>query len=136
MRIPRDRRRSRPLLLPIGDLSSCEPSFGTLQPDLAAQFANRSDAWRLVRLIGRLRNTIHGAPMSAIGTSGSQRRSLVGIPAEERREVAELADALGGGDPWGLTVTMASAYLEPDRFTERLMAPAIALLDTILSLTD
>ena len=74
--------------------------------------------------------------MSAIGTSGSQRRSLVGIPAEERREVAELADALGGGDPWGLTVTMASAYLEPDRFTERLMAPAIALLDTILSLTD
>jgi hypothetical protein len=105
-------------------------------PDLAALFANESDEWRLVRLIGTLRNTIHGAPMSAIGTSGHERRALVGIPSEEREEVAALADALGGCEEWGLAVSSAYAYLEPDRFAERLMPPAIVLLDRILALTD
>ena len=105
-------------------------------PDLAQLFDHESDNWRLLRLVALLRNTIHGAPIRAIGTSGSQRRSLVAIPGEERSEIAELAEALGGSDRWGVRVSGTETYVEPDRFTECLMPLAIALLDETLSHTD
>lgn len=87
-------------------------------------------------MMSLLRNTIHGAPIRAIGTSGYDRRNLVEIPESERHEVAELAEALGGISTWGMRMTERYVYVEPDLFCERLMPPALELLDRILATTE
>jgi hypothetical protein len=104
--------------------------------DLARLHEYESENWRLLRLIALLRNTIHGAPMRSIGTSGSNRRSLVAVPGEERTTIAEQLDALGGAAAWGARLSGNEMYVEPDLFTERLMPAAVALLDETLAQTD
>lgn len=105
-------------------------------PELAGLVEHESDSWRLLRLVALLRNTIHGAPIRPIGTSGHNRRSLVSIPGDEQGEILELVDALGGGEAWGVRAAGRETYVEPDRFTERLMPLALELLDRILGHTD
>ncbi len=113
----------------LGRLSNAEPALAALAQD-------GTDGYRLLRMMSVLRNTIHGAPLHPIGTSGYARRNLVEIPASERDEVAELADALGGSSVWGLRATKPYLYVEPDVFCERLMPLALELLDRILAATD
>jgi hypothetical protein len=104
--------------------------------DLAALYEYESANWRLLRLIALLRNTIHGAPIRTIGTSGSNQRSLVAVPGEERTEIAEQVETLGGATAWGVRPSGADIYIEPDLFAERLMPTAIGLLDETLARTD
>lgn len=103
--------------------------------ELAALYEYESDNGRLLRLVALLRNTIHGAPIRAIGTSGNNQRSLVAVPGEERTSIVEQVEALGGEAVWGVRRNSSDIYIEPDRFTERLMPLAIALLDKTLALT-
>jgi hypothetical protein len=109
--------------------------LGDGEPALAALVQADTAGYRLLRLMSVLRNTIHGAPLHPIGSSGYDRRNLVEIPASDREEVAELADHLGGRAAWGLRVTKPYVYVEPDVFCERLMPPALELLDRILATT-
>jgi hypothetical protein len=109
---------------------------GVEEPRLAEIAEQETDNWRLMRLAGLLRNTIHGAPIRAVGTSGHNRRSLVSIPGAEQKEILELVAVLGGGEAWGVRAAGRETYVEPERFTERLMPAALALLDQILAHTD
>jgi hypothetical protein len=106
------------------------------KPGLAELVTPGTDNGRLLSMMSLLRNTIHGAPLREIGTSGHDRRNLVEIPESERREVAKLAEALGGTSSWGMRATQRSLYVEPDVFCERLMPPVLELLDQILAATD
>jgi hypothetical protein len=107
-----------------------------VKPELVELVRPGTDSGRLLLMMSLLRNTIHGAPIRAIGTSGYDRRNLVEIPESERHEVAELAEALGGISTWGMRMTERYVYVEPDLFCERLMPPTLELLDQILAATD
>jgi hypothetical protein len=108
----------------------------TAEPGLAALVADDTPGGTLLKLIARLRNTIHGEALRPItlqrgGTAPENPVELNGNTAA--RTVADIASL--GDEPadWGLSEEHSRTYLSADRFVEALLPHAVALLNELMA---
>lgn len=112
---------------------AAEPAFGSL-------LATGSLVADMLEIVGRLRNTVHGAGLQGIAYSeGSllSHENLVQLPAGEHEVVVEAMDRHAGHAAWGVRPLGAGLVaLEPDTFVEALVPRAAVALNALMDATD
>jgi len=108
------------------------------EPELASLVADGTEGGTVLRLISRLRNSIHGEALRPLTTQRGGARPE--HPAEFPEGLA--ARTIGdiqflGEDPvdWGLRVDRTRTYLTADRFAESLLPHALLLLNGLMAQT-
>ncbi len=108
------------------------------EPRLAALVADGTPGGTVLKLISRMRNTIHGEPLRTITLQSGGRPTE--NPVELRANIAAKAVTdivFLGDDPatWGLREEHGRTYLSADRYAESLLPHATALLNDLMATT-
>jgi hypothetical protein len=106
--------------------------------ELVAVVSEGSRGFTLLQIVGALRNTIHGESLRAAGLQhgGETSRFIrVGVREEERlrRRLDQLGEPLSD---WGIAETGGSMAITADRFVERLIPEAVAVMNDLMAHTD
>jgi len=108
-------------------------------PELAAatQEGTRGDA--VLQILSRLRNSVHGAALDAVGVSTRPRqreKTLVGLPHDDAQVVLQGMDAVGGPDAWSVEELIPDRFhVDPGVLIERVLVETLAVLNELMSLT-
>jgi hypothetical protein len=107
-------------------------------PDLAGVVADGTPATALLKLVGALRNTIHGESLRAAAVQrGGETTRFIRIAAREsgrvRRRIDEFGEPL---ETWGISEEGHELALVADRFVERLLPAATDVLNELMRETD
>jgi hypothetical protein len=108
-------------------------------PTLAAVAADGAPAGAVLKLISRLRNTIHGEALRSTDfrRSGALPQSLVEVAQPEAANLLVEIELLGEKpQTWGFVVEHARTYLAVDRYTEALLPHAINALNELMAESD
>lgn len=106
-------------------------------PHLYEMFHKKKPADDVFAVCRILRNTVHGAGLSAMVAS-SHRRSdtLVRLPQAEAAEIVERLNRLGPPEIWGVnTKHRGQLYFDPARLVEGLVPQVFSTLEEILAHT-
>jgi hypothetical protein len=110
--------------------------LGRQDAALAAVMDDGAETADIHDLVSLLRNTIHGEALRQVGhQSGGLRQSLIALPARERERFLVIIARRGGEQEWAVRQSGDDVYLEPDRFVERLLPPALAALNGVMERT-
>jgi hypothetical protein len=107
-------------------------------PDLADVVTDGTPATALLKLVGALRNTIHGESLRAAAVQrGGETTRFIRIAARESGRVRQRIDELGEPlETWGISEEGHELGLVADRFVERLLPAATDVLNELMRETD
>jgi hypothetical protein len=108
------------------------------EPRLAALVADGTRGGTVLKLISRMRNTIHGEALRPITlqSGGRPTENPVELNANEAtKAVANIAFLGDAPAAWGLREEHGRTYLSADRYAESLLPHAISLLNDLMAST-
>lgn len=112
--------------------------LATAEPRLAALVADDTPGGIVLKLISRMRNTIHGEALRTITlqSGGRPTENPVELGANDAAKAATDIAFLGDNPPtWGLREEHGRTYLSADRYAESLLPHATALLNDLMATT-
>ncbi len=106
-------------------------------PALAALFGSGTTLAGTLRILGWLRNTVHGELIRAtMQQQGWSRDAPIRLPKEDEQEILKAMDAAGGQAVWGVRAALdGSTVVDPARFVEQLFPAVLKLLNAIMEHT-
>ncbi len=108
-------------------------------PTLPAVAADGAPAAAVLKLISRLRNTIHGEALRSIDVrrSSTLPQSLVEVAPPEVAKLLVEIELLGEKpERWGFVVEHARTYIAVNHYTEALLPHAVATLNELMAASD
>ena len=106
-------------------------------PALARLFADGTWHATIVKILSRLRNSVHSAAPSPLGilSAGAQRdATMMGFPHVDAEDLAGLMDAVGGRELWGMrSVIPGRHHADPGLLLEQLFPAAVKLIDNTMA---
>ncbi len=108
------------------------------EPALAALVADGTPGGTVLKLIARMRNTIHGEALRPITLQSSGRPTENPIQLGAKDAANAVADIVFlGDDPaaWGLRQEHSRTYLSADRYAECLLPRAVSVLNDLMAAT-
>jgi hypothetical protein len=107
-------------------------------PTLAAIFAANTHNWHALRILGRLRNTVHGQAIRSVPVwlSGGSVETEIQLPADNQADIVASMDVLGGRGSWGArNIAGGSVQVNPSIFVERLWPEIVRVLNATMTAT-
>lgn len=106
-------------------------------PHLYEMFHKKQPAEDLLTVCRRLRNTVHGAGLSSMVSSGATgKETLVRLPKAEAADLVERLNRLAPANIWGVEARIRnSVYIDPARLAEGLIPHVFATLEEVLAHT-
>jgi hypothetical protein len=113
-----------------------QKQLATAEPSLAALVADGTEGGAVLKLISRMRNTIHGEALRTVTLQAGGRPMENPVELDARNAAKTIADiTLVGEQPaeWGLRTEPGRTYLSADRYAEALLPHAVALLNELMA---
>jgi hypothetical protein len=92
-----------------------------------------------ITILSKLRNSIHGAALSALAIGGGRMRregTLVGLPHADADVVVAVMEACGGQEQWGIQQLLPDrVHADPGILLDRILSATAALLNDLLEHT-
>lgn len=107
-------------------------------PNLGALVAEETEGADLLKVLGILRNTVHGAGLQALGLGGISRRdgTAVSLPREESAELVEILKRRGWDRDWGLTRFHEERFhATPDLIVDHVIRASLPLMNAMMDAT-
>ncbi len=108
-------------------------------PALAAVVAPETPGADVLTVVGKLRNSIHGAALSSISVRANptaHRDTLVNVPPSDKAGLLAAFERLGGTESWGVQELLPDRLLvDGGILADRLLSETAALLNAIMDLT-
>lgn len=115
-----------------------QQKLATAEPALAALVADGTTGGSFLKLISRMRNTIHGEALRTLTLQrgGAPTENPVELAATEAAKTFSDVQSLGGDTAaWGLREDHGRTYLACDRYAEALLPHAVSLLNELMAAT-
>jgi hypothetical protein len=112
--------------------------LATAEPRLAALVAEGTLGGTVLKLISRIRNTIHGEALRTITLQSGERPAENPVELDAKDAAKTVTDILSlGDDPavWGLREEHRRTYLSVDRYAESLLPHAVSILNDLMAAT-
>ena len=108
-------------------------------PKLKRMFDHETEALALLKVLGALRNTVHGETLRISGWLDGASAPIeyrAQVPSEDREEFVSAIDELGGASSWGITTVDGDIMIfDPASFTEALVPAAAGVLNVVMATT-